>query len=271
MEGVEGRLGTSRAERPQPSPLRVNILGVGVSAISLTQALVIFDAWIASGEQHYVCVTPVHGIMDCQPDPDLRRIFNASGLTTPDGMPLVWLLRLMGHKHVTRVYGPDLMLAVCEHSVGRAYRHFFYGGGPGVAERLADRLQARVPGLEIAGMFTPPFRPLTPDEDRDVVQKVNAASPHLVWVGISTPKQERWMAEHLGKVRAPVMIGVGAAFDFLSGAKRQAPRWMQRNGLEWAFRLANEPSRLWRRYLRYPRFAALLLLQALRLRSFPLV
>jgi len=243
---------------------RTNILGVEVSAINIPMALHTIEAWIAQGDPHYVCVTGVHGVMESQRDEELRRIHNNAGLVTPDGMPLVWLSRLMGFRKVRRVYGPDLMLAVCEHSARRGYRQFFYGGAPGVADLLADRLQARFPSLQICGFYSPPFRPLTSEEEHLVRERIERAQPHILWVGISTPKQERWMAEHVGRLHVPVLIGVGAAFDFHAGLKRQAPRWMQRSGLEWLFRLAMEPRRLWRRYLiNNPWFLWLMLLQAL--------
>ena len=252
-------------------PIRVNILGMGISAINMEMALDSIEDWIARRESHYVCVTPVHSVMEYRKDPNLRRICSASGLTTPDGMPLVWLCRLKGHRHVDRVYGPDLMLALCERSVTRGYRHFFYGGAEGVPEQLAANLQHRFPGLTIVGTYSPPFRPLTPEEDDQAVQMINEASPDVVWVGLGSPKQERWMAAHISRVKAPVIIGVGAAFDFLTGRKRQAPRWMQRNGLEWLFRLLTEPRRLWRRYLvNNPLFILLVLAQALELRRYSL-
>ncbi len=250
------------------TPPRVNILGVGVSAINMTMALEIIDGWIAHRESHYVCVTGVHGVMESQRDENLRRIHNQAGLVTPDGMPLVWLSRLKGFRHVDRVYGPDLMLALCERSVARGYRHFFYGGAKGVPEQLSEVLQRRFPGLCIVGTYSPPFRPLTAEEDEEVVRMINGADPDIVWVGLSTPKQERWMADHVGRLTAPVLIGVGAAFDFHTGRKPQAPRWMQRSGLEWLFRLLTEPRRLWRRYLiNNPLFIALILLQAAGLRK----
>ncbi len=252
------------------APDRVNILGVGVSAINMAQALDTIEGWLDRRESHYVCVTPAHAVMDCQDDPDLRRVFNLSGLTTPDGMAIVWLLKLHGRRRVARVYGPDLLLAACERGLRRGARHYFYGGDPGVAEALATRLQARFPGLRIAGASAPPFRPLTEAEDRQAVEAINAAAPDFVWVGLSTPKQERWMAAHLGRVTAPAMIGVGAAFDFLSGRKPQAPRWAQRSGLEWLFRLATEPRRLWPRYRRYPRFVLLVAAQLSGLRRYPI-
>ncbi|WP_376791088.1 WecB/TagA/CpsF family glycosyltransferase [Thermoflexus sp.] len=246
---------------------RVNILGVSVSAINMAMALEIIEGWIARRELHYICVTGVHGVMESQRDEALRQIHNQAGLVTPDGMPLVWLSRLKGFRHVDRVYGPDLMLALCERSIARGYRHFFYGGAKGVPERLSEVLQKRFPGLQVAGTYSPPFRPLTPEEDERVVRMINAANPDIVWVGLSTPKQEHWMAEHRARLTAPVLIGVGAAFDFLTGRKPQAPRWMQRAGLEWFFRLLTEPRRLWRRYLiNNPLFVALVVLEAMRLR-----
>ncbi len=233
------------------------ILGVQIDALTMEQAVRHIASWIARAEPHYVCCTPAHAIMEAWNDPSLRPIFNSSGLTTPDGMAIVWLLKLRGHRQVERVYGPDLMLAVCERSLETSWRHFFYGGAPGVADLLANKLQARFPGLSVAGTFTPPYRSLTPAEEQVAIEQINSSGADIVWVGLSTPKQERWMAAHVGRVGAPVLIGVGAAFDFLSGTKPQAPRWVQRSGLEWLFRLANEPRRLWRRYLQYPRFALL--------------
>jgi N-acetylglucosaminyldiphosphoundecaprenol N-acetyl-beta-D-mannosaminyltransferase len=250
---------------------RVNVLGVGISAINMEVALTTIEDWIARHDSRYVCVTPVHSVMECRKDAALRRIFNASGLTTPDGMPLVWLSRLKGFRHVGRVYGPDLMLALCERSAGRGYRHFFYGGVEGVPDQLAAVLQERLPGLQVVGTYSPPFRPLTPEEDGQVVKMINKVDPDIVWVGLGSPKQERWMAAHVGRLTAPVLIGVGAAFDFHAGLKKQAPRWMQRSGLEWLFRLLTEPRRLWRRYLtNNPLFVTLVLLQALGLRKYPL-
>jgi len=254
-----------------PQPPRTNILGVGVSAVNMTMALEIMDGWIARREAHYVCVTSVHGVMESQRDERLRHIHNSAGLVTPDGMPLVWLSRLRGFRHVERVYGPDLMLALCQWSVSRGYRHFLYGGEVGVPEQLAAALQRRFPGLRVVGTWSPPFQPLTVEQDEQIVAAINAAGPDIVWVGLSTPRQERWMAAHVGRVAAPLLIGVGAAFDFLAGRKRQAPRWMQRSGLEWLFRLASEPRRLWRRYLAsVPAFLFLSALQASGLRRYEL-
>jgi N-acetylglucosaminyldiphosphoundecaprenol N-acetyl-beta-D-mannosaminyltransferase len=242
---------------------RANILGVGVSAINMPDALRFIEMWIATGRRHYICVSGVHGVMESQRDETLRHIHNSAGLVTPDGMPLVWLARAQGHRRVERVYGPDLMLACCDISVSKGYRHFFYGGAEGVPEMLSERLCRRFPGLCVAGCYSPPFRHLTREEQDRVVHHINRTNPDIVWVGLSTPKQERWMHQHRSKLAAPVLIGVGAAFDFHAGLKKQAPRWMQRSGLEWSFRLMTEPRRLWRRYLtNNPLFVIRVLLQA---------
>jgi N-acetylglucosaminyldiphosphoundecaprenol N-acetyl-beta-D-mannosaminyltransferase len=231
------------------SPRCTNILGVGVSAINMAQTLDVIDQWITAQTPNFVCVSGVHGLTESLRSPELRAIHNEAGLVTPDGMPLVWLSRARGARHVERVYGPDLMLACCARSEQRDYRHYFYGGAEGVPERLAERLVRRFPRLRVAGCLSPPFRALSPAEQEATVRKITATSPDIVWVGLSTPKQERWMHAHVGRVGAPVLIGVGAAFDFHAGLKRQAPRWMQRSGTEWLFRLMCEPRRLWRRYL----------------------
>ena len=238
-----------RPELAPPQAARFDVLGVPVSAIDMQDALEAIFGWIARREPHYVCVTGVHGIMESRRDARLRRIHEEAGLVTPDGVPLVWIARRRGLSHVRRVYGPDLMRACCAASLARGYRHFFYGATASVTERLATRLGRDFPGLRVAGRFSPPFRALTAAEDADVARRISDSGADVVWVGLSTPKQERWMAEHVGRVAAPVLVGVGAAFDFLSGEKRQAPRWMQRNGLEWCFRLTVEPRRLGKRYL----------------------
>jgi N-acetylglucosaminyldiphosphoundecaprenol N-acetyl-beta-D-mannosaminyltransferase len=236
---------------------RVDVLGVGISAIDMTCALGEIERWIRDDEQHYVCVTGVHGVMESQSDHGLREIHNRSGLTTPDGMPMVWASRWAGARNVQRVYGPDLMLAVCERSVAAGWRHYFYGGGEGVADELAASLTERFPGLVVVGTHTPPFRPLTDGEDEDVVAAINGARPDIVWVGLSTPKQEHWMSAHVERLHAAALVGVGAAFDIHAGRVSQAPGWMQRSGLEWCYRLSREPRRLWRRYVyNNPRFVA---------------
>jgi N-acetylglucosaminyldiphosphoundecaprenol N-acetyl-beta-D-mannosaminyltransferase len=244
------------------------ILGVEIDALTLSSASSIIESWIETRASKYVCVTPAHGVMDCYNQPALREIFNSSGMTTPDGMAIVWLLKLYGHKDVSRVYGPDLVLAVCEAGLKKGWRHFFYGGNEGVAEKLGIELQHRFPGLEVAGHYCPPFRSLTTEESAEVTVTIREAKPDIVWVGLSTPKQEVWMADFVDRLEVPVLVGVGAAFDFLTGTKKQAPRWVQRSGLEWLFRLLSEPGRLWRRYIQYPKFVYLALGQWLGVFSF---
>jgi N-acetylglucosaminyldiphosphoundecaprenol N-acetyl-beta-D-mannosaminyltransferase len=252
-----------------PMRERVNVLGVGVDPVNPDRALATIDQWITRQGRSYVCVSGIHGVMESYRDESLRAIHNAAGMVVPDGMPLVWLSWLHGFGGAQRVYGPDLLLTCCGRSLATGYRHYFYGGAPGVPERLIERLQARFAGLQVVGSHSPPFRPLTPEEDRQLVSRINAVQPDIVWVGLSTPKQERWMWEHRSRLQAPVLIGVGAAFDFHAGLKRQAPRWMQRSGLEWMFRLLTEPRRLWRRYLRNnPHFLWLILLQGLGVRQY---
>jgi N-acetylglucosaminyldiphosphoundecaprenol N-acetyl-beta-D-mannosaminyltransferase len=250
---------------------RYNVLGVGVSAISLTQAR---DAVLSARHRlrlGYVCATGVHGVSKAQHDARVQDALNGAWLNVPDGMPLVWLGRRSGRRHVTRVYGPDLMLAVCDAGRATGLTHYFYGGASGAADALRARLSARFPGLQIAGTFTPPFRPLTPGEAAALAADVSARRPDVFWVGLGTPKQELFMAEYWRQLDAGVLIGVGAAFDFLSGRARQAPRWIQRSGFEWLFRLCQEPRRLGPRYLlNNPLFLARVLLQATGLRRYPL-
>ena len=234
----------------------VDVLGVRISVINQERAReILFDA-VRSGRRGYVTVTGVHGVMEAQADAQFREILNNALLTTPDGMPMVWMGKLQGEQNIARVYGPDLMLNLCDHSRALNLSHFFYGGAPGVADELAHKLRERFPGMKIAGTFTPPFRPLNDQELACLQQQVRSARPDFFWVGLSTPKQERFMAAHLDLLpEAKIMIGVGAAFDFLTGRVRQAPRWMQRSGLEWFYRWTRQPGRLTKRYLvNNPRF-----------------
>lgn len=249
----------------------VNVLGIKVSAINIDIALSVINSWIAAKEHHYVCITGVHGIMESQRDPELQMIHNKAGMVTPDGMPLVWISRMSGFRFVDRVYGPDLMLALCAHSVSKGYRHFFYGGNYDVLEKLCEKLIGQFPGLEIVGTYSPPQQLINLEEDEGVIQLINDSSPDIIWVGLSTPKQEKWMAINRQRLTAPVLIGVGAAFDFNAGLKKQAPKWIQRSGFEWLFRLMTEPGRLWRRYLvNNPAFILLFLAQTLKVKSFPI-
>jgi N-acetylglucosaminyldiphosphoundecaprenol N-acetyl-beta-D-mannosaminyltransferase len=246
----------------------LNILGVGVDPICLDGAVDRFAGWIDRREPNYVCVTPAHSVMECYRDPELRHIFNRAGMVTPDGMAIVWLLRWHGHARAGRVYGPDLVLAACKRSLVTGWRHFFLGGRPGVADEMAAALTGRFPGLAIVGTLAPPFTDPTPVEVGGMLAQVAAARPDILWVGLGSPKQERFMATNVDRLGVPVLVGVGAAFDFLSGRTRQAPAWVRRSGLEWFYRWMHEPRRLAPRYLRYPQFVALVVAQALGWRRF---
>ena len=227
--------------------------------------------WIARrGACQYVAVTGMHGVTEAQHDPQFKEILNSAGLVVPDGYPLVWLGRRTGLAHLhRRVYGPELMEEFLRTTAAKGYRHFFYGGAPGIAEELAARMSARFEGLAVVGTYCPPFRELIPQEDEGVRQAINLAKPDVVWVGLSTPKQERWMYLHRTLLNAPVLVGVGAAFDFHTGRVPQAPGWMREHGFEWLYRLCREPRRLWRRYLVYgSQFVVLALLELLHLRKF---
>jgi len=238
---------------------RVDVLGVGISCVDLARTVDIFEDWITAGAREYVCVTGMHGVMESQTDPELRSIHNRSGLTTPDGMPMVWSGRWAGGD-ISRVYGPELMLAVLSRAVERGWSSYFLGAQPDVIESLLAVLRARVGDLKVAGWACPPFREIEDEETAALVRSINETGPDIVWVALGTPKQERWMAAQRDVLEAPVLVGVGAAFALLSGAVPQAPRWLRRAGLEWLFRLAVEPRRLWRRYvLGVPRFAVALL------------
>jgi len=250
---------------------RVNVLGVGVSAINMDMALAGITQALEKKEKGYVCVTGVHGVSEAQSDPGFRQILNRAFLCTPDGMPLVWVGRLQGQKHMGRVYGPDLTLALLALSEQTGWRHFFYGGADGTAQVLQEKLLHRFPKLRIVGTYQPPFRPLNAEEQATLTEMIRAVRPDVVWVGLSTPKQERFMAEYLPKLDVTLMFGVGAAFDFLAGKVRQAPRWMQRSGLEWLFRLCSEPRRLWKRYCKNnPLFVARIICQLSGLKKYPL-
>lgn len=248
---------------------RCNVLGVGVSAIHMEQAVAIAEQCIRERSKGYICVTGVHGVMEAQSDPVLRGILNHSLMTTPDGMPTVWIGRLQGHSQMERVYGPDFMMALCARSSKTGCRHFLYGGNAGIAGRLAAVLQERFAGIHIAGVYTPPFRPLNTAEKAELIELVRQSKPDVIWVGLSTPKQERFMAEYLEQLDTCLMIGVGAAFDIHTGGIADAPAWMKQAGLQWFHRLCQEPGRLWKRYLiNNPKFLWSIGLQFLQLRRF---
>ncbi|MGB6744606.1 MAG: WecB/TagA/CpsF family glycosyltransferase [Terracidiphilus sp.] len=227
-----------------------DVLGVRVSAVNLDSAVALADRWIAAGKPGYICVTAVHGVMEAQSDPGFRRVLNGAVINTPDGMPMTWVGRLQGFKKMDRVFGPDFMIAMCRLSAERGYRNFFLGGRPGVAQALAQRLQAAYPELVIAGTFTPPFGALSPLEEEEMLTTVQNARPDIIWVGLGAPKQEWFMARWVDRFQAPLLVGVGAAFDYHTGALRDSPHWVKRAGLQWLHRLMQEPRRLWPRYVR---------------------
>ncbi|HWV98665.1 MAG TPA: WecB/TagA/CpsF family glycosyltransferase [Candidatus Acidoferrum sp.] len=250
---------------------RANVLGVGISALNLDSAVAVVCQALERKAKGYVCVTGVHGVSEARRDPAFRRILNQAFLNTPDGMPMVWMGRLQGFRQMGRVYGPDLMLRLCELSPAHGFTHFLYGGAPGVVDELRHRLEQGFPGLKIVGTHSPPFRPLTTAEEVELVRRVEELKPDIFWVGLSTPKQEEFMARHWQQLNTTLLFGVGAAFDFHAGRVRQAPRWMQRSGLEWLFRLGCEPRRLWKRYFKNnPLFVLRALGQLTRLSHYPL-
>lgn len=249
--------------RPQPSPraeaipLRaVELLGTPMNVIDYEQALAWIEDAVADRQPGYVCVANVHTVMAAAEDPELRDALLGSSINVPDGMPLVWAMNLLGHPLRTRVYGPELMARACARAARTGERFYLYGGrNQGALVQLALNLRRRYPGIRIVGGYSPPHRPLGEAERTAVAREINAARPDVVWVGIGVPKQEKWMAQMRPRLQAPVLVGVGAAFDFHAGLVAQAPPFMQEAGLEWAYRLAQEPRRLWRRYTRYnPRF-----------------
>ncbi len=219
-------------------------------AATVDSAVIEIEAAIAAGHRGYICLAGVHGIMEAQRHPALKRVFANALLVLPDGMPTVWMGRLQGLRQMDRVFGPDLMLALAKHTELTGHSHFLYGGQPGVAERLRTVLLRRFPSIRILGTYTPPFRTLTTNEEAELFTLVDELRPDIIWVGLSTPKQERFMAEYLSRLNARILVGVGAAFDFHSGAIQDSPRWVKQAGLQWFHRLLQEPGRLWKRYLR---------------------
>ena len=250
---------TVAAPAPAPAvrPKTAEVLGVPLALTDYEQTMDWIDATVAERGKSYLSAAAVHLVMVAQEDEKTRDAVDDATLIVPDGQPLVWALRSLGHE-ASRVYGPDLMAKYCERSAGTGVRMYLYGGrNQGALVELALRLRRRYPGLQIVGGYSPPFRELTDDEEQWVVDDINRSKADVVWVGIGQPKQEIWMREYRDRLEAPMLIGVGAAFDFHAGLVPQAPNWMQKLGLEWVYRLAQEPRRLWRRYARYnPRFVA---------------
>ncbi len=235
---------------PDPPPPRFNVLGVSVNALNLPSATERVVAVARERAGGYVCFCDVNSVQSAQRDPAHGQILNRSALTLPDGMPIVWMGRQAGHKAIGRVYGPDLLLSTLAATEGSELSHFFFGAGPGTADLLVAKLSERFPAMRVAGTYSPPFRALTEHELLALEQRVGQCRPNFFWVGLSTPTQERFMATAAVKLDVGVSLGIGAAFDFLSGRVRQAPRWIQRSGFEWLWRLSREPRRLGPRYLK---------------------
>jgi len=241
--------------------MKNKILGSRVDPISYTQTVQHVVAWAQKHESRYVCVANVHMLMEAHDSPEFQRVVNDADLVTPDGMPLVWMLRRLGYSQQERVYGPDLTLKLIDAVATQDIGVGFYGGTTETLAQLTTSFKERYPNLKIKYSYSPPFRQLTSEEDESVILAVNASEVEILFIGLGCPKQEHWMAAHKGRIQA-VMLGVGVAFDFHAGNKQQAPLWMQRSGLEWLFRFLQEPSRLWRRYLyQNPRFMVLALMQ----------
>lgn len=226
----------------------LDILGISLLPASFQSAVELLLEAARPGGSLRVHFLTVHTVVESSTNTALRSVLNSAGYVATDGMPLVWLARLHGAREANRVCGPDVMLALMDRGREQGLRHYFYGGADGVPEELARRLTDRFPGIKVVGTYSPPFRQLSAEEDADVVRRINQSEPDVVWIGLGSPKQEFWVAEHQGRLHAPLLLAVGAAFDFHSGTINRAPRVMQRAGLEWLYRLASEPRRLWRRY-----------------------
>jgi len=206
-------------------------------------------SWVATHQSKYVCVRDVHGLMISAENPEMMRIHHAAGMVTPDGMPIVWAAQRRSRLKINRVCGTDLVDVLCNKGQSKGLRHYFYGGKPGIPEKMIGKLRSKYPDLCVAGYYSPPFHCLDTEEDAEVVRCINESGANIVWVGLCTPKQELWMRDHVNLIKGATLIGVGAAFDFHAGIVKRAPEWMQNSGLEWLHRLASEPRRLWRRYL----------------------
>ena len=250
-----------------PNNRTFSVLGIRVNAVQISDTIRRIEDWIADrGSSRYIAVTGMHGVIESRRDPEALTALRGADLVVPDGMSLVWLGRLHGIELKRRVYGPELMESFFSETEGR-YKHFFYGAGSGVPEKLAEHYRQSF-GANVVGTFSPPFRPMTAEEEWDLAERIRETRPDVLWVGLSTPKQEKWMFAHRA-LTVPVMVGVGAAFDFNSGNLKQAPSWMRENGLEWLFRLLTNPRRLWRRYLVLgPQFVCHVCAELCRLRKY---
>jgi len=231
-------------------PHSIRVLDMRVDMVQIPDVLRAMEEWIVNQEYgKYIVIANADSAMRSRKNDDFRKAVACSDFSVPDGMPLVWLGKMQGHKLKRRVYGPDLMQEFCKLAVSKGYSNYFYGGAVGVPQRLKDALVQKFPELKVVGIYSPPFRDLTDSEDEQIVAMINRANPDVLWIGLGCPKQEIWMYQHRDRLKVPVIVGVGAAFDFHSGTKKQAPRWMREHGLEWLFRLVAEPRRLWKRYI----------------------
>jgi N-acetylglucosaminyldiphosphoundecaprenol N-acetyl-beta-D-mannosaminyltransferase len=252
LAGYRQAISSQRPATPLPPPQTAEVLGIPLAISDYEQVLDWMDSMIAAGAHGYLTAAAVNLVMSAQEEPETLAAVLAATLAVPDGQPLVWALHALGHARATRVYGPDLMAEFCARAARTGVPIYLYGGRSARARGLLEeRLRQRFRGLRIAGGSSPPFRPLTAAEDEREIEMINASGAAVVWVGTGQPRQERWMHEMRPRLAPPLLVGVGAAFDFHAGLVPQAPRWMQRNGLEWTYRLAHEPRRLWRRYARY--------------------
>src|SRR5260370_13075248 len=234
-----------QADRAALSELSFSVLGVRVDVVQIPEVVARMEDWIARRERcRYIAVTGMHGVTEAQHDSEFKTILNSAGLVVPDGMPLVWIGRRHRFDMPRRVYGPELFATFCEQTASKGYRHFFYGGAPGVSQALALQFVSRFSGVVVAGTYSPPFRKLTAEGDREIIHAIEGAHADIVWGGLSTPKQERWMFEHRDRLNVPVLVGVGAAFDFYTGRVTQEPPWMGYHALECVFLLPFRPRRL---------------------------
>ena len=245
------------------------MLGIGIDAVDMKQALTRVEDALNSRQKSYVCFANVHGVMEAQRDPELASIYAGAVLAAPDGMPTVWVGRNQGHKGMERVAGPDLMLEVIRRKEFQGYSHFLCGGKDGIAQELREDLIARCPEVQIVGVYTPPFGPMSPAQEKEFVVMIDRLKPDIIWVGISTPKQERFMARYLPMLNTTLMFGVGAAFDFHTGRIADCADWIKRAGLQWLHRLIQDPRHLWRRHLRNnPAFVFYSILQLTGLKAY---
>lgn len=240
------------------------ILGVKINILTLEKTIETIEDWISTNHKSYIVLTGAHGIIEMQDDPELLRINNSAGLVTPDGMPEVWIGKLKGFKNISKVYAPEIMIETYKKGCEKKYSHFLYGGKEGVAKKLAKLIEEKYPGNKVTGYYCPPFRPLNSDEKDSIVKQINNSNADIVWCGLGCPKQERWMNEFRPLLNAPVLIGVGAGFDFLTGEKPLAPYWITRSGFEWFYRIFSDPKRLLKRYSKIvPKFILLNLFEIL--------